>query len=349
MGRKQWQWRPLDYTCIFDTSPIFHDRIESYRFTLIRWWSGRCTASFKGDSCMSCRAHAIFMSCFSPGKSRGSWPFQCEGQIHAKGQKTLVARLKTRIVFIRLRIKLLGWLGEDSIFILIAVDDQYLELQRLRLPLPTINFQVVTLRWRCNRRWHEGRSKAIEADESVAGEVCALFARWEKKKNEKMSNEMLQYMGVSKNKGTPKSWILIGFSIINHPFRGTPIVGNTHILLYDDYPWSHCHVLYQGMRYHNGPLLDIPKAQIKHQTVASIMAVRSTELETIQSDLSQAPGFFCSTTQPNGPRGGQSSHATRTEEWLIHLQIASCKMSGSLCWLVESLQENNVSKLHNMT
>ncbi len=28
------------------------------------------------------------------------------------------------------------------------------------------------------------------------------------------------HMGVSKNRGTPKSWILIGFSIINHPFWG---------------------------------------------------------------------------------------------------------------------------------
>ena len=34
-------------------------------------------------------------------------------------------------------------------------------------------------------------------------------------------------MGVSKNRGTPKSSILIGFSIINHPFWGTPIVGKT--------------------------------------------------------------------------------------------------------------------------
>ena len=30
------------------------------------------------------------------------------------------------------------------------------------------------------------------------------------------------------NRGTPKSSILIGFSIINHPFWGTPIFGNTH-------------------------------------------------------------------------------------------------------------------------
>ena len=34
-------------------------------------------------------------------------------------------------------------------------------------------------------------------------------------------------MGVSKNR--PKSSILIGFSIINLPFSGTPIFGNTHM------------------------------------------------------------------------------------------------------------------------
>ena len=37
-------------------------------------------------------------------------------------------------------------------------------------------------------------------------------------------------MGVSENSGTSKSSILIGFSIINHPFWGpTPIFGNTQI------------------------------------------------------------------------------------------------------------------------
>ena len=39
------------------------------------------------------------------------------------------------------------------------------------------------------------------------------------------------HMGVSLNGGTPKSSILIGFSIINHPFWGTPIFGNTHIAI----------------------------------------------------------------------------------------------------------------------
>ena len=38
------------------------------------------------------------------------------------------------------------------------------------------------------------------------------------------------YMDVSENSGTPKSSVLIGFSIINHPFWGTTIFGNTHIV-----------------------------------------------------------------------------------------------------------------------
>ena len=39
------------------------------------------------------------------------------------------------------------------------------------------------------------------------------------------------YMGVSINGGTPKSSNLKGFSIIDHPFGGTPIYGNPHIII----------------------------------------------------------------------------------------------------------------------
>ena len=43
------------------------------------------------------------------------------------------------------------------------------------------------------------------------------------------SKKQLSNLGVSKNLGKPpKSSILIGFSIIHHPFWGTPIFGNTH-------------------------------------------------------------------------------------------------------------------------
>ena len=48
-------------------------------------------------------------------------------------------------------------------------------------------------------------------------------------------------MGVSKNWGIPKSSILIGFSIINHPFWGTIIFGNTQI---ETCPWlQHCRLM----------------------------------------------------------------------------------------------------------
>ena len=42
-------------------------------------------------------------------------------------------------------------------------------------------------------------------------------------------------MGVSKNRGTTKSSILIRFSLINHPFWGftSPIFGNTHMNIYE--------------------------------------------------------------------------------------------------------------------
>ena len=49
-----------------------------------------------------------------------------------------------------------------------------------------------------------------------SGGFCWSFKTW-------------QQLDVSKNSGTLKSSILIGFSIINHPFWGTPIFGNTHM------------------------------------------------------------------------------------------------------------------------
>ena len=41
----------------------------------------------------------------------------------------------------------------------------------------------------------------------------------------------LLHMDVSENSGfSPKSSILIGFSIVNHPFWGTTIFGNTYMV-----------------------------------------------------------------------------------------------------------------------
>ena len=58
------------------------------------------------------------------------------------------------------------------------------------------------------------------------------FQHWHNMKFAHMDFQLAQkymYMDVSENRGTPKSSILIGFSIINHSFWGTPIFGNTHI------------------------------------------------------------------------------------------------------------------------
>ena len=48
-----------------------------------------------------------------------------------------------------------------------------------------------------------------------------------------LSHEILWLqLDVSENSGfPPKSSILIGFSIINHPFWGTPIFGNTQLVV----------------------------------------------------------------------------------------------------------------------
>ena len=48
---------------------------------------------------------------------------------------------------------------------------------------------------------------------------------------------MFRHVDVSENSGTPKSSILIGFSMINHPFWSTPIFGNTHV----QFSVSHVH------------------------------------------------------------------------------------------------------------
>ena len=50
------------------------------------------------------------------------------------------------------------------------------------------------------------------------------------KKPRMSGNRNAVYMGVSLNGGTPKSSILIRFSVMNHPFWGTTIFGNTHIV-----------------------------------------------------------------------------------------------------------------------
>ena len=57
----------------------------------------------------------------------------------------------------------------------------------------------------------------------LLGGVCTIS------NSDQILSQLLGNMGVSLNGGTPKSSILIRFSVINHPFWGTPIFGNTHM------------------------------------------------------------------------------------------------------------------------
>ena len=52
----------------------------------------------------------------------------------------------------------------------------------------------------------------------------------------KLLNRYKNYMDVSKNNGTPKSSILIGFSTINHPFWG-----------FSHYFWKHPYTFHEVM------------------------------------------------------------------------------------------------------
>ncbi len=61
-------------------------------------------------------------------------------------------------------------------------------------------------------------------------EPLVVDVNWRKCQPNIASLISIHHMGVSKNRGTPKSSIFIGVSITNHPFWGpTPIFGNTHI------------------------------------------------------------------------------------------------------------------------
>ncbi len=77
------------------------------------------------------------------------------------------------------------------------------------------------------------------------------------------SLKTIHHLGVSKNNGTPKSWILIGFSIINHPFSGTPIFGNTHLKIRKRL--QHIHH-FQGVFSSVKPKLTVQKLSVNPQS-----------------------------------------------------------------------------------
>ena len=87
-------------------------------------------------------------------------------------------------------------------------------------------------------------------------------------------------MGVSENSGTPKSSILIGFSIINHPIWGTPIFGNTHIVIII----SNKTVTYGSKVATNWSLQCVEPLDLKTLLAGSIWNTRNVGLRDLKSE-----------------------------------------------------------------
>ena len=85
---------------------------------------------------------------------------------------------------------------------------------------------------------HQGFHARFEQFEGYRAMGLVLVVLKTKKSSEKKQPEVegIPIWVFPKIVVPPKSSILIGFSIINHPFSGTPIFGNTHILLMEEIP-----------------------------------------------------------------------------------------------------------------
>ena len=92
------------------------------------------------------------------------------------------------------------------------------------------------------RNWFDGEKSTFVVGGGSSKSVTSLRSSLRFRKPERAENWSLVsgklFVGVSKNRGTPKSSILIEFSTINHPFWGTTIFGK--------HPYNHesfrCHL-----------------------------------------------------------------------------------------------------------
>ena len=124
---------------------------------------------------------------------------------------------------------LLVWFGVSGLSLRHLRANLNLGVRRFRGWVFPQNFRIVAIEIEENKT-----VKKSYLSWAQAGLVLQGWKREEEISGEKgissTSNDY-KYMDVSENSGTPKSsHSKIGFSIINHPFWGTPIVGNTHII-----------------------------------------------------------------------------------------------------------------------
>ena len=134
------------------------------------------------------------------------------GQSHTS-QKLLLVISQTLQIGSLIEISFKFWMFLRPLCIdIVIVYDIFIDLILVDLDEKLHTFYI--LQWRATKPW------------------VAHLAPWKSQTNhqdqQEVKIEITVYLGVSKNNGTPKSSILIGFSIINHPFWATPIFGNTH-------------------------------------------------------------------------------------------------------------------------
>ena len=93
--------------------------------------------------------------------------------------------------------------------------------------LGILDFGKLQTGWSWKILFQSKKGMALESLESGSGSISCIF-----------SVLKAYQMDVSENRGTPKSSILIGFSIMNHPFWGTFILGTPQMNLQNPSRWK---------------------------------------------------------------------------------------------------------------
>ena len=107
----------------------------------------------------------------------------------------------------------------------------------------------------------------------------------------------MNYLGVSENGGTPKSSILIGFSIINHPFWGTTIFGNIHFVVNEKKTGAAFFQTHQTKMYVEQILSWLASMRIHVPPNANMLSAFLSHGNTVESEGScgwkQNPSWIC--------------------------------------------------------
>ena len=99
-----------------------------------------------------------------------------------------------------------------------------------RIPMNQLYWNVMSGFWTLKTTHLRGTLSDAHLDSLLTARAGKWeFVVWWFVRNPGSTHQLRLVVGVSKNNGTPKSSMLIGFSIVNHLFWGTTIFGNTQL------------------------------------------------------------------------------------------------------------------------